>query len=130
MNPSILIYCSFFRRVSVRLGEWDSDNNEDCQNYLCADPVVDIRVKRVILHELYSNDGTDPDFDIALIELEQDASFSDWIQPICLPVQHHLKYLNYNRVPLTVDGWGSTSSFDCKCLDGSSFFSFTFEMMV
>lgn len=98
------------------MGEWDSSTENDCQNNLCADPVVDIRIKKVISHEKYGSDGANPDYDIALIELDGDASFSDWIQPICLPFQHHGKRVNYNRVPLTVDGWGSTSNVDCKFL--------------
>ncbi|XP_052749516.1 phenoloxidase-activating enzyme-like [Galleria mellonella] len=74
---------------NIRLGEYDTVNDgRDCINIEgggvdCTDPPVVIPIELTILHpqiELNSRKN-----DIALIRMRQNAPFTDFIQPICLP---------------------------------------------
>lgn len=91
----------------------------DCQGDLCSDPVVDIPIARIISHEKYESNSNDLSYDIALIQLKRNVSFSDWIQPLCLPHEKRLQNLDYSNIPLTIDGWDFTASFQ-----GNILFSF------
>lgn len=90
----------------------------DCQDDLCSNPVVDIPIARIISHENYGTNSTDLSYDIALIQLKRNVSFSDWIQPLCLPHEKRLQNDDYSNIPLTIDGWDSTAFLD------SNIFSF------
>ncbi|XP_049881091.1 melanization protease 1-like [Pectinophora gossypiella] len=72
---------TLFSRLVARLGEYDVSTVADCVGGVCADPVVRINVIDVIVHEGY--DGSKDD--IAVIVLESDAPYTDFIRPICLP---------------------------------------------
>lgn len=98
------------RRISVRLGEWDIRSEIDCQNHICNDAALDIRIKEVIVHEEYQADLGDHEHDIALILLDHSVTATNWIRPICLPIDEELKQKNYNNVEMQVAGWGHTSS--------------------
>lgn len=65
--------------------------------------VVKRNLKRIIPHPNY-NDYTF-DNDIALMELESPITYSDYIQPICLPSPQH----NFpTGSTVTITGWGAT----------------------
>lgn len=110
----------FFLSEAVRLGEWDLDTTQDCEDsgddyddnvskpQSCADPVVDYPVAQIIRHEHYQPLNNSESNDIALIRLQNSATFSDFIKPICLPIG--LTDKNYEDVPLTVAGWGIVST--------------------
>lgn len=101
---------SRYKVHSVRLGEWDLDQEQDCSDDLCSDPVVDIPVAEVIPHENYIPNSLAQEYDIALIRLSRPVNFTDWIRPICLPVGHGVRNKVYDRVPLEVSGWGKTET--------------------
>lgn len=101
------------------MGEWDLTKTNDCQGDLCSNPVVDIPIARIIRHEKYESNSHDLSYDIALIQLERNVSFSDWIQPLCLPYEKRLQNVDYTNIPLTIDGWDFTAF-----LDGYTTFSF------
>jgi hypothetical protein len=56
------------------LGEYDSRTNPDCSaDGVCADPVLDMQIEKVVLHEHYFQDPVKgPRNDIALLRLKQD----------------------------------------------------------
>ncbi|XP_017011228.2 venom protease-like [Drosophila takahashii] len=91
----------------VRLGVWDVQQLTDSQ---------DIPIARTIVHEKYlpaETTGTNLEKhsnDIALLVLERVVTYSEFIQPICLPSSLYPRrgdnYVNYG---LTIAGWGRTS---------------------
>ncbi|XP_047036615.1 CLIP domain-containing serine protease B9-like [Helicoverpa zea] len=70
-----------FSRLVARLGEYDLYSKEDCVRGVCADPIVRIDVADIIVHPGYSN----KEHDIAILRLAEDAPYTDFIRPICLP---------------------------------------------
>lgn len=65
----------FYYRISIRLGEWDSTKEVDCEYTECSDPPQDRNVSRIIIH---------PDFmlkyhssnDIAILVMDQPVVFT------------------------------------------------------
>lgn len=99
-------------RTSVRLGEWDITRQTDCddsQGQLdCSDPPVDIPVKDIIPHESY-NPAVRHNFnDIALLRLSRKVRYTDYIKPVCLPIETALRNLNPSGQTYIVAGWGRT----------------------
>ncbi|KAG6464793.1 melanization protease 1 [Manduca sexta] len=70
-----------FSSIAVRLGEYDLESNPDCVRDICTDPVVRIEVDDIFVHPDY--DGKE--HDIAVLRLKEDAPYTDFIRPICLP---------------------------------------------
>lgn len=101
------IWTTIFRSA-VRLGEWDTTQEIDCEyEDDCADPVQDIHVSEAIPHEGYLPTSETQENDIALLRLERPVQYSEYIRPICLPVSQSLS-LNLDGVPFSVAGWGKT----------------------
>ncbi|CAD0205744.1 unnamed protein product [Chrysodeixis includens] len=73
-------YFPLFRLVA-RLGEYDLSKAGECVAGVCADPVVRIDVAETVVHPDY--DGKD--HDIAVLRLAEDAPYTDFIRPVCLP---------------------------------------------
>lgn len=98
-----------FLRIVVRLGEHNLRTAEDCFEKLgvkyCADPPVDVRVNRLFKHPGY--DSGNLKNDIALIKLQKRVSFSDFVKPICMPLQRTNENLTGQR--FTISGWGKTN---------------------
>ncbi|KAF2881088.1 hypothetical protein ILUMI_25090 [Ignelater luminosus] len=71
----------------VRLGEWRISTTTDCEEgkaSICTDPVVDLKIEEGIVHPQYSRRKFKNN--IALLRLERNIEYTDFIQPICLPV--------------------------------------------
>lgn len=66
----------FFNRVTIRLGEYDTQSEEDCLDGVCADPVLEIPVHRAIPHPGYSDRNTNRKDDIALVRLANRVRYS------------------------------------------------------
>lgn len=98
--------------TSVRLGEWDIQSDNDCipimDGYQCSDPPIDVKVDRLIVHENYIPNENGQHNDIALLRLKKIVKFSDWINPICLPLANILRNSNFDGVTFDVGGWGRT----------------------
>lgn len=77
---------------------------------VCADPVLDVPVAEIIVHENYEQNSKLQTDDIALIRLAQSVTFTDWISPICLPFSEHLRNNNLENAPLIVTGFGKTEN--------------------
>ncbi|KAK3909566.1 Serine protease easter [Frankliniella fusca] len=78
--------------VTVRLGEHDTRTDEDCSMLngvkVCAPPVQDVRVEEVLPHPEFVRQTNKRDGlwnDIALLRLARPVTFSNAIQPVCLP---------------------------------------------
>ena len=69
----------------IRLGEWDLESEKDCttiaKQKACADDVQDIGIARTIKHTGFVKGKND----IALVKLDRDVVYSDFIAPVCLP---------------------------------------------
>jgi len=63
-------------------------------------------VKNVHLHEDYAPRGELPEQDLAILELDRDVQFSDWIYPICTPGFDDY----YANNTAEVVGWGLTNA--------------------
>lgn len=94
----------------MQTGEWDTTTDQDCEEEYCSDPVQDIPVVQRIPHENYQPNSKTQDNDIALLRLAFSARFSDFVRPICLPLESHLRNKNFDGVPLEVAGWGKTET--------------------
>ncbi|XP_058061500.1 CLIP domain-containing serine protease B4-like [Anopheles bellator] len=98
--------------TAVRLGEWDLQAERDCttifDEQICADPVQDIAVERLIVHPNYATTLSRVKNDIALIRLVQPAQFTDFVQPICLPLSDGERTRSYDGQSFMVAGWGQT----------------------
>ncbi|KAK3921691.1 Serine protease easter [Frankliniella fusca] len=92
-----------FEFAGVRLGEWDTATDPDCQNTVCAPPVYDVDPESVIVHQDYNN----PRFanDIALVKLAQKINFNGWVAPVCVPYGELLSR-SYEWERTEVAGWG------------------------
>lgn len=106
----LIIECFSVRRFSVRLGEWDLDEEIDCQDEICSDSVLNVPIKFAIPHELYQPNSHEHAYDIALILLDESIPTTNWIRPICLPIEEHVQNANLDSIPMKVSGWGFTSS--------------------
>lgn len=95
--------------IRVRLGEFDTSTNIDCDNTLikpeCAPAALDINIEQIIVHENYDPRNKNNHNDIGLLRLEEIVIFSDYISPICLPSKDSF---NLAGVVLSVAGWGET----------------------
>lgn len=91
--------------IAVRLGEYDTSSNPDCDDSGCAAPIIDYEIARLIPNENFN--GRDANHDIALVKLKQEVILSDGeIYPICLPITNHLLMMKPTK--LMVTGWGMT----------------------
>ncbi|XP_049530778.1 CLIP domain-containing serine protease B9-like [Anopheles darlingi] len=74
--------------VGVRLGEYNTDSEIDCvqeeDEQICADPPIDTGIEKVLPHPQY--DEPSHSNDIALVRLDKTIVFSDFVQPVCLPL--------------------------------------------
>uniref|UniRef100_A0A182JX59 CLIP domain-containing serine protease n=1 Tax=Anopheles christyi TaxID=43041 RepID=A0A182JX59_9DIPT len=74
--------------VAVRLGEYNTNTEIDCvmeeQEEICADRPIDADVESSVVHPEY--DETAHAHDIALVRLAQSIRYTDFVQPVCLPL--------------------------------------------
>ncbi|XP_050691245.1 phenoloxidase-activating factor 1-like isoform X3 [Eriocheir sinensis] len=97
----------------VRLGEWDMSTEIDCEtrlkgNKFCAsEPAQDFQYEEIIEHPEFGKRGAVSD-DIALIRLTRPITFSQWIQPVCLPDRDMDVPAALGDRWATITGWGFT----------------------
>uniref|UniRef100_A0A182LWY5 CLIP domain-containing serine protease n=1 Tax=Anopheles culicifacies TaxID=139723 RepID=A0A182LWY5_9DIPT len=74
--------------VAVRLGEYNTNTDIDCvieeQEEICADPPIDVAVESSLVYPEY--DEMAHAHDIALVRLARSIEYSDFVQPVCLPL--------------------------------------------
>jgi len=96
--------------INVRLGEYDTSSpGKDCAVKKgirsCNNEEVNIGVEKVIPHPQYTGEGSKL-HDIALIRLASEVNFSEFIQPICLPLPNDASSRPGDQ--MVVAGWGKT----------------------
>lgn len=78
--------------------------------------MIDIPAAKIVVHEYYVA-GTNEN-DIALIRLERAAPYTDFIRPICLPIEK-LRNQNFDDYKMVVAGFGKTENGtwnDARCI--------------
>ncbi|EDW72300.1 uncharacterized protein Dwil_GK20792 [Drosophila willistoni] len=83
----------------IRLGDLDYNSTTDDAR------VQDFKVVNYVVHPAYDEDGDDGIFknDIAIMELDKEATIDDYVAPACLPPSS-----GNEIVQLTAAGWGFT----------------------
>lgn len=99
--------------TGIRLGEWDRSTNPDCERLInnrveCADPHMDVAIEEIIYHPRYNSRDSNHLYDIALIRLSKDVEYTDFVSPVCLPIQSELRTKTYDGEKLDVTGFGAT----------------------
>ncbi|XP_044728002.1 uncharacterized protein LOC123291691 [Chrysoperla carnea] len=94
----------------IRLGEHNVASITDCQLGIgCNEPPQDIEVEEIIPHAGWWKDDSEVQHnDIALVRLKQEANFTNFVKPICLPNKGR-EILGENeegRNTVFVAGWG------------------------
>ncbi|XP_055691133.1 uncharacterized protein LOC129794355 [Lutzomyia longipalpis] len=89
----------------VRIGEYNTSTDPDCEEDDCAPAVKDIAIEEQIIHPNYNLKTRTGD--IALLRLEEAVQFNDFVQPICLPIADNLKISSFDGKTLHVTGWGT-----------------------
>lgn len=95
--------------VGVRLGEHNLATEQDCEDDLCNDP-IDLQVETITVHENYDPASKTQYNDIALIRFTRDVSFSEFIKPICLPLDGELRNTLSAGTRAVAAGWGRTET--------------------
>ena len=85
-----------WKLTHVRLGEWNLNTEVDCDDeYLydkfCSDPPIDVKIAEIIPHPQYYSNDKNQFNDIALLRLEREVQYSDFIKPICLPFDSRIR---------------------------------------
>ncbi|XP_068973407.1 venom serine protease Bi-VSP [Bombus flavifrons] len=83
----------------VRIGDLNLVRNDDG-----AHP-VQIEIESKIIHPEYISGVTK--HDIAVLKLVEEVQFSQYVYPICLPVEDNLRNNNFERYYPFIAGWGS-----------------------
>ncbi|XP_017479451.1 PREDICTED: serine protease easter-like [Rhagoletis zephyria] len=101
--------------TSVRLGEWDTTTNPDCEvdargEKDCAPRHIDVPIESAIPHPQYDPHSINQINDIALLRLKETVTFTDFVRPICLPVNSNLRTATFDDIIMDVAGWGKTES--------------------
>lgn len=94
--------------INVRLGEYNLDSQIDCTSGRqpdCAPAPLDIAVEQTIAHPQYNDNNLNRYNDIGLVRLAFDATYSDFVKPICLPSANLRSAIGHT---LIVSGWGRT----------------------
>lgn len=70
----------FIYRHRVRLGEWNTETDVDCDNVKgyrdCNERPVDLEIEETIVHSDYDGDNMNRYNDIALLRLSRDVGFT------------------------------------------------------
>lgn len=93
--------------ITVRLGEYDTQNSVDCVDDVCADPPQNIPIEVAYPHSGYSDNNKNRKDDIALVRLSRRAQYTYYVKPICL-ANNNERLATGNDV--FVAGWGKTLS--------------------
>lgn len=100
--------------VEVRLGEWDTSTEQDCEGLGvdadCSPDPIDVVIENKLPHPQYNPQSVEQYNDIALLRLATRVSYSDFIKPICLPRTAELRDKSIIGLKLQVAGWGRTAT--------------------
>lgn len=95
--------------LKLRLGEWDLENNPDCDEYDDCNPdVVIATISKIIIHPQYGKHRND----IALLRLTEALpdNYTAHILPICLPLSTKFRHDLFPNAYVSAVGWRTTES--------------------
>jgi Trypsin len=104
---------SDWKLASVRLGEWDIETDKDCDinsigNNNCSAAPISNRVVKKIVHPDYRSRASNKHDDIALLRLAKVVEFTEFVAPLCLPLDPLLWNKTYDDTnKFTASGWGN-----------------------
>ncbi|XP_037729713.1 melanization protease 1 [Drosophila subpulchrella] len=106
---------SDWQLTGARLGEWDASTNPDCTTGKngrrdCNDPYIDCPVVERIPHPQYPGNSRDQLHDIALLRLQDEVKYTDFISPVCLPSLASQRNDIFLGRKVVVAGWGRTET--------------------
>ncbi|CAB3240508.1 unnamed protein product [Arctia plantaginis] len=110
-TASIAVSDTFGKIVNIVLGEYDTSNEgPDCVEVDgggvdCTEGAIKIPVERIIPHPQFN--AKERINDISLIRMKQNAPYTDFIRPICLPTADVT--LKSEHFYLRAAGWGTIS---------------------
>ncbi|XP_018569145.2 melanization protease 1-like [Anoplophora glabripennis] len=111
--------------VTVRVGEHNLQTEKDCATIVgvehCSEKPMDLPVMQNIQHPDYDH-GTLKN-DIALVKVRTSITFTDYVQPVCLPFGRNLENTDLAGQKFTISGWGKTES---RNVGGSPVLQFAF----
>lgn len=112
---------SDWRLTGVRLGEWDTTTNPDCETDVrgekdCAPEHIDVLIERAIPHPQYNPSSKNQVHDIALLRLNRDIVYTDFVRPICLPINNNLRLAAFDGIVMDIAGWGKTEKVSASSL--------------
>uniref|UniRef100_A0A182MYN1 Peptidase S1 domain-containing protein n=1 Tax=Anopheles dirus TaxID=7168 RepID=A0A182MYN1_9DIPT len=115
LSGGVELYVNAYEARLVRLGEWDTESEVDCEDeqddqLACAAPVQDFGYDRIIVHENYTGRHNDRSNDIALIQLDRPAEYNEYVKPICLPEPGTPKKDRLYFGTMWGAGWGRTEN--------------------
>ncbi|XP_013102919.1 serine protease easter isoform X2 [Stomoxys calcitrans] len=104
-----------WKPTGIRLGEWDRSTDPDCTKSVnnrleCADPHVDVAIQEIVFHPSYNSRDLNHLYDIALIRLAREVTYTDFVSPVCLPIQTELRPRTFDGEKLDVVGFGATET--------------------
>ncbi|XP_064292878.1 phenoloxidase-activating enzyme 1-like [Plodia interpunctella] len=68
-----------------RLGEYNMSSDPDCEGNICADPPVRMVIQKIFVHPGFRKNRKLSGNDLAILMLEAEAPYTDFIRPVCLP---------------------------------------------
>lgn len=91
------------------MGVWNVQKFNDCEYYAngerkCNDDFVEVEIEQRISHQNYVGVGTGDD--IALLRMDRNVAYTNFIKPICLPFSQELRDMNLGVQTMMVAGWG------------------------
>ncbi|XP_053696659.1 CLIP domain-containing serine protease B4-like [Sabethes cyaneus] len=105
---------SGWKAIKVRLGEWDFEEDLDCVEDVgdlhCAPPVQEFDLEAIIPHDGFSVRDPNKQHDIALVRLSREATFSNYIKPICIPEPGSVEPEQLYSGIMAASGWGKTEN--------------------
>jgi chymotrypsin len=87
-------------QITMLLGTHNLKANKDIED---GRKVINITRESIFQHPEYN--GNTITYDISLLRLPEDVTFTDRIRPVCLPNRNHIPRF-YEDVPTKVSGWG------------------------
>ncbi|XP_063908412.1 venom protease-like [Zophobas morio] len=105
-------HCMNPKLVRVRLGENNLKTDPDCdRSGTCTPKYIGVPIEKQIIFKTYQR-LPEKYHDIALLRLQHEVTYSDFVKPICLPTTVGELYHSFIGEKSIVAGWGLTEKDD------------------